>query len=217
MKRLPPVQESAPEPTRARPRRELPFASFVPVLTVAVSSTGARPSEPDGIDLTLPAMFLLGAALAAAAAAAGSAVAPSFRLALADGLPGAPTRVPRPPRAGHFERRVRRPRRPAPALSEPPPAEPQVTALEPGTYEIEWFRGYVKSRFFVLLEEPDGEQRLVESPWFAWRQAEPPPPPLPEFVAARNALLAKLQREGWHECGRGQAWYSQRVTTGHRP
>jgi hypothetical protein len=35
---------------------------------------------------------------------------------------------------------------------------------------------------------------------------------LPEFVAARDALLAKLEREGWYTCGRGQAWYSNRVT-----
>jgi hypothetical protein len=83
-------------------------------------------------------------------------------------------------------------------------------------YEIEWFRGYVKSMFFVLLDEAHGEQRLVESPWFSWRQAEPPPP-LPDVVAARDALLAKLELEGWQECGRGQAWFSQRVTAGDRP
>ena len=221
MKRRPPVQRS--EPTQAaRPRRELPFASFVPTRSLAVPAAVARPSDPDRTDLTWPALFVLGAALAAAAAAAGSAAAPSFRLALAGGLPGGPARAPRPTRPGHLERRVRRPPRHEPALSELPPPEPPAPLepgtyeLEPGTYEIEWFRGYVKSMFFVPLEEPDGEQRLVESPWFAWRQAEPPPP-LPDFVAARDALVSKLEREGWHECGRGQAWYSLRVTTGGRP
>jgi hypothetical protein len=164
--------------------------------------------------MTFPAMVVLGAALAAAAAAAGSAAAPSFRLALAGGLAGASPRLPpeRSPRRGHFERRVRRPRRPKPALAELPSPEQPAAPLQPGTYEIEWFRGYVKSRFFVLLQEPDGEERLVESPWFAWRKAEPPPPPLPEFVAARDTLLAKLEREGWHECGHGEAWYSRRLT-----
>jgi hypothetical protein len=200
------------EPIRARPRRELPFASFVPARTLAASATAAPSPGPDPIDLTWPALFVLGAALAAAAAAAASAAAPSFRLALVGGLSDRPSVS----RTGHVERRVRRPRRPAPVLSDSPPPEPPRPP-EPGMYEIEWFRGYVKSRFFVLLEDPDGEARLVESPWFSWRQAEPPPPPLPDFVAARDALLAKLEREGWHECGRGQAWYSQRVTAGDRP
>ncbi len=199
------------EATRARPRRELPFASFVPARTLAASATAAPSPDPDPIDLTWPALFVLGAALAAAAAAAASAAAPSFRLALVGGLSDRPSMS----RPGHIERRVRRPRRPSPVISELPPPEPPPT-LAPGTYEIEWFRGYVKSRFFVLLEDLDGEARLVESPWFSWRQAEPPPP-LPEFVAARDALLEKLECEGWHECGRGQAWYSQRVTVGDRP
>jgi hypothetical protein len=199
------------EPTPARPRRELPFASFVPARTLAASATAAPSSDPDPIDLTWPALFVLGAALAAAAAAAASAAAPSFRLALVGGLSDRPS-LSRP---GHIERRVRRPRHPSPVIPELPPPEPPP-ALAPGTYEIEWFRGYVKSRFFVLLEGPDGDDRLVESPWFSWRQAEPPPPPMPDFVAARDALLAKLEREGWHECGRGQAWFSQRVTAGDR-
>jgi hypothetical protein len=97
------------------------------------------------------------------------------------------------------------------------PAPKQLPVeVEEGTHEVEWFRGYVKSRFYVVFEQPGGGQRLVESPWFKWREAEPPPP-LPAFVAARDALLAKLEREGWAECGRGQAWYSQRVAAGHRP
>jgi len=89
----------------------------------------------------------------------------------------------------------------------------EVAPLEEGACEIEWFRGYVKSRFFVVLEEPElGGDRLVESPWFSWRQADPPPPALPEIVAARDALLVKLEREGWEAYGRGGAWYSQRLT-----
>jgi hypothetical protein len=209
-KRPLPVQRS--QPTRPRPRRELPFASFVPAPAVAKGAP-APSHDPDRIDLTWPAIVVLGAALAAVAAAAGSAAAPSFRLALAGSLAGASTRLPnqRAPRTGgHFERRVRRPRR-EPTLAELPAPEQPAAPPEPGTHEIEWFRGYVKSRFFVLLEEPDGYERLVESPWFAWRQTDPPPPS-PEFVAARDALLAKLECEGWHECGRGQAWYSRRVT-----
>jgi hypothetical protein len=87
--------------------------------------------------------------------------------------------------------------------------------MKQGTSEIGWFRGYVKSNFYVLLAASDGGQRLLESPWFAWREAEPPPP-LPEIVAARDALLAKLEREGWAECGRGEAWYSQRVSSRRR-
>lgn len=209
-KRRPAPQKS--EPTQARPRRELPFASFVTERTIAASAAVPRTSDPDRIDLTWPALFVLGAALAAVAAAAASAALPSFRLAVV----GGPSDRPSLSRPGHIERRVRRPRRPAPVISELQPPEPPP-ALAPGTYEIEWFRGYVKSRFLVLLEDLDGEARLVESPWFSWRQAEPPPPPLPDFVAARDALLAKLEREGWHECGRGQAWYSQRVTAGDRP
>jgi hypothetical protein len=200
------------EPTQPRPRRELPFASFVPARHLVASTSRAGSNDPDRLDLTWPALVVLGAALAAAAAAAASTVVPSFRLALA-GIAGGS--VERSPGRVHVERRVRRPR-PAPsavgahASSEQPAAPP-----EPGTFEIEWFRGYVKSRFLVLLEEPDGEQRLVESPWFAWRKTESPPP-LPEFVAARDALLARLEREGWYECGRGQAWYGRRVALGRR-
>lgn len=208
-KRRPAPQKSKPTP--ARPRRELPFASFVPQRTIAVSAAVHRTGDPDRIDLMWPALFVLGGALAAVAAAAASAAAPSFRLALVGGLSDRPSMS----RQGHIERRVRRPRRPSPVIPELPPPKPPPT-LAPGTYEIEWFRGYVKSRFFVLLEGPD-EERLVESPWFSWRHAEPPPPPLPDFVAARDALLAKLEREGWHQCGRGNAWYSQRVTAGERP
>ena len=208
-KRRPAPERSEPIP--ARPRRELPFASFVPQRAIAVSTAVPRTSDPDRIDLTWPALFVLGGALAAVAAAAASAALPSFRLAVVGGVSDR-TSLSRP---GHIERRVRRPRRTEPVISELPPPEPPP-ALAPGTYEIEWFRGYVKSRFFVLLEDLGGEARLVESPWFSWRQAEPPPP-LPDFVAARDALLATLGREGWHECGRGQAWYSQRVTAGDRP
>jgi hypothetical protein len=88
----------------------------------------------------------------------------------------------------------------------------EVAPLEEGACEIEWFRGYVKSRFYVVLDEPElGGDRLVESPWFSWRQADPPPPALPEIVAARDALLVKLEREGWEAYGRGGAWYSQRL------
>ena len=206
LKRRPAPQK--PEPTPVRPRRELPFPSFVPRRTIAVSAIAPTPRDRDQIDLTWPALMVLGGALAAVAAAAASAAAPSFRLALVGGLSDRPSMS----HQGHVERRVRRPRRASPVLSELPPPEPPP-ALAPGTYEIEWFRGYVKSRFFVLVDERDWEHRLVESPWFSWRQAEPPPP-LPDFVAARDALLAKLEREGWHECGRGQAWYSQRVTAG---
>jgi hypothetical protein len=207
VKRRPAPQTS--EPTPARPRRELPFASFVPQRTIAVSAV-PRTSDSDRMDLTWPALFVLGGTLAAAAAAAASAAAPSFRLALVGGLSDRPS-LSRP---GHIERRVRRPHRPSPVIPELPPPEPPPT-LAPGTFEIEWFRGYVKSRFLVLLEGPDGVDRLVESPWFSWRQAEPPPP-LPDVVAARDALLAKLEREGWYECGRGQAWFSQRVAAGGR-
>lgn len=205
-------ESAAPRP---RPRRELPVASLPPGR--AISRLGAHPTGDGRIDATWPAMFVLGAALAAVAAAAASAAAPSFRFALAGGLVGGPTRLPHQPlpKPGRSEqRRARRTRAPKstgvrPALPTPARAAPPP---EEGAVEIAWFRGYVKSRFYVLLEASDGSQRLVEGPWFAWRKAEPPPPPLPEIVAARDALLAKLEREGWEECGRGQDWYSQRVT-----
>lgn len=134
-------------------------------------------------------VFVLGTALALVAAAVGSAV-PLLRRKEADSAPVEPAAHPAP-------------------ISE-------VAPLEEGACEIEWFRGYVKSRFYVVLEEPDlGGDRLVESPWFSWRKADPPPPALPEIVAARDALLVKLEREGWEAYGRGGAWYSQRLTLRH--
>ena len=108
----------------------------------------------------------------------------------------------------------KRKRESAPTEPAPQPALiSEVAPLEEGACEIEWFRGYVKSRFYVVLEEPElGGDRFVESPWFAWRKADPAPPALPEIVAARDALLEKLEREGWEPYGRGGAWFSQRLT-----
>jgi hypothetical protein len=133
-----------------------------------------------------PAVLVLGTVLALVAAVVGSTF-PLLRRSEGESAPVEPV--------------------PQPALIS------EVAPLEEGACEIEWFRGYVKSRFYVVLEEPElGGDRLVESPWFAWRKADPAPPALPEIVAARDALLVKLEREGWEPYGRGGAWYSQRLT-----
>jgi hypothetical protein len=212
---------SAHEPPRARPRRELPAGSVTATARLLQTAGGGSPSGDELADAARPAAFLLAAALLAAfAAAVGSVAAPSIRLAVPGGHAGEPIPLPREPmpRPGRSERR--RTRRGQATRSTPPrqtPPPPLATASdESTTCEIEWFRGYVKSQFYVLLDSPwEGSPRRIESPWFAWRQADPPPP-LPEIVAARDRLLAKLEGDGWTAHGRGRAWYSQRLTPRHR-
>jgi hypothetical protein len=209
---------SAHVPPRARPRRELPAGSVATTAHVVRAARGGPPSGDELADAARPAAFLLAAALLAAfAAAVGSMAAPSIRLAVPGGHAGERIRLAREPvpRPGRSERRHTRraqAKRSTPPRHTPPLPPRPAASVESSTCEIEWFRGYVKSQFYVLLDAPaEGSWRRIASPWFAWRQAEPPPP-LPEIVAARDKLLAKLEGDGWKACGRGRAWYSQRLT-----
>ena len=53
----------------------------------------------------------------------------------------------------------------------------------------------------------DAERVIAESPTFRWRHDEQPPAE-PAAAAALEALLAKLQEQGWQVVGRGDEWFS---------
>ena len=68
---------------------------------------------------------------------------------------------------------------------------------------MERWRGYVTSRFFVLLDEVT----VLESKPFRWRRAAPPP----DSKRARSAydeLVARLEAEGWSRFEHGSPWYA---------
>jgi hypothetical protein len=75
---------------------------------------------------------------------------------------------------------------------------------------IRWWRGYVKSRFFVLVDgdSPD-DQRLIESPLF-WSLGKQSLTRKGPIAAAHEQLLKSLRREGWQPAGVGDAWYEHR-------
>jgi hypothetical protein len=80
----------------------------------------------------------------------------------------------------------------------------------PNECVIRWWRGYVKSCFFALLEPSSpNDPVLVESPLF-WSlrkrslSAEGPP------AAAHRLLVDALLQQGWRPAGVGESWYEQR-------
>jgi hypothetical protein len=91
---------------------------------------------------------------------------------------------------------------------ERPPAEQRSTprpslGQEMRTCQIERWRGYVTSRFFVL----DGDGLFLESKAFRWRHASPPP----ETKSARAAydeLVTRLEAEGWTLLAEGAPWFA---------
>lgn len=91
----------------------------------------------------------------------------------------------------------------------PPAARQQPVAK---TCEIRVFRGYVKSQFYAQVMPRDGMTPYAAgtSPWFRWRNADPPTPE-PGIVAARDQLLEVLAADGWVRVGQGAEWYSDRM------
>jgi hypothetical protein len=83
---------------------------------------------------------------------------------------------------------------------------------------IQWWQGYVKSSFYVLVDgsSPD-ERTLIESPLF-WSLGKESPDPDGPAAAAHRQLVEKLERQGWQADGVGESWYEQRfVRTAREP
>jgi hypothetical protein len=90
---------------------------------------------------------------------------------------------------------------------------PRQVAVPPATRtcEVRWWRGYVKSEFFVV-ETTFGsvETTIARSPAFRWRKGEAPAE-TPEAAAALSALVDQLEDEGWTPSGRGENWFNVKL------
>lgn len=71
------------------------------------------------------------------------------------------------------------------------------------TCRVERWRGYITSRFYVLL----GEDRVLESRPFRWRRAAPPPESK-RARAAYDELAGRLAEEGWRLLEQGPHWFA---------
>ena len=81
-------------------------------------------------------------------------------------------------------------------------------------YEIRWWRGYVKSMFYVVAIEATGEARIVlESHMFRWSKKEPPPQ-RNDVLQAHRQLVDLLAARGWEASGNSDHWFS--LATGSR-
>jgi hypothetical protein len=102
----------------------------------------------------------------------------------------------------------------APAAVEPlPPAEQSVWEI----CEIDCWRGYLKSEFYATATTPEGEEYAAgRSPAFRWRGSGPPEPSIEAVAAAHEALVARLERDGWERYERGSIWYRERLRRSSR-
>lgn len=100
---------------------------------------------------------------------------------------------------------------PPPVAPLPPLTPPRARPSPATACEIRWWRGYVKSTFYAVVGAgTDAEWVVAASPAFRWRRHERPPDE-PVAAAALEALLTKLQEQGWHVIGRGDEWFSLRL------
>jgi hypothetical protein len=72
---------------------------------------------------------------------------------------------------------------------------------------IEWWRGYVKSEFYARVPSPDGGSVVVRSRSFNWIKPTPPPQDVPRIAQAHEALVSRLEADGWRPTGCGDEWY----------
>ena len=93
----------------------------------------------------------------------------------------------------------------APAPARAPAAE----GASERTTRIRLWRGYVKSEFYVELDDPEGPA-LLRSLSFGWRRSTPPPPERDDVREAYEDLVARLVELGWEQVGRLSPWYAQR-------
>jgi hypothetical protein len=89
---------------------------------------------------------------------------------------------------------------------------PGARAREPwDVCEIVWWRGYVKSEFYVHAVGADrGAYEFARSRQFWWRKTEAPPADHKGARVAHNALVEKLRAAGWEPLGKASPWYAQR-------
>jgi hypothetical protein len=124
---------------------------------------------------------------------------------------------PRLPAGGASQARLRSKLRALPNLlpGEEPPSLPgrALHADASRECEIRWRHGDEKSRFVAVVTQPLGVDRVVAaSPEWSWRESDPPPETA-ETAEALRALVSRLVRDGWIVEGRGEAWYSIRLST----
>jgi hypothetical protein len=83
------------------------------------------------------------------------------------------------------------------------------------TCEVTWSRGYFKSEFYVLVDEPGTDQaRIIRSPSFRWT-ASGEPPYDEDATTALAILVQKLRDSGWHDQGVGESWFRRRFSRPH--
>lgn len=75
------------------------------------------------------------------------------------------------------------------------------------TCQIERWRGYRTSRFYVLTDEGT----LFESEPFRWRRAAPPPRE-GAALEAHETLVARLEANGWTRSGESEVWFATSFT-----
>jgi hypothetical protein len=81
--------------------------------------------------------------------------------------------------------------------------------------EIAWWRGYVKSDFYIVVQGPEGGgYEVSRSPSFRCPSGEEPPQTA-AIVAAHAVLVESLLADGWNDVGVGESWYARRF--GRRP
>lgn len=74
---------------------------------------------------------------------------------------------------------------------------------------IRWWRGYVKSCFYVLVDSSSPADGLLMSPLF-WSLRKSSLTPDGPIAAAHQQLIEQLVHEGWQPAGVGTFWYEQR-------
>lgn len=95
-----------------------------------------------------------------------------------------------------------------PEPEEPTPSLPASAALDL-TCQIAHWRGYFMSRFYARTFGRDGSEfALSESPLFRARSTGLPER-TDEAVAAFEALITKLENDGWELAGRDDTWFGR--------
>ncbi|HWN21359.1 MAG TPA: hypothetical protein VNP93_05265 [Gaiellaceae bacterium] len=181
------------------------------------TEAGATEGEPLGRWLLLA----LGAAAAMATlATVGALGVPIVRSRHEDGAIAAPPAAPAAPGVRPMEVAVNYVR-PEPAE---PPGQSLVEVLSPHTRlhkpeqdeagrpaeetcEIAWWRGYVKSQFYVQSNAP--LDQVLASRLFRFRGSEEPEQ-TGAAAEAHRALVEELRAAGWVPDGRGEQWFSER-------
>jgi hypothetical protein len=74
---------------------------------------------------------------------------------------------------------------------------------------IRWWRGYVKSCFFAVVDPSSPADGILTSPLF-WSLRKSFPIPDGPVAAAHQQLVEKLLILGWQPAGVGAFWYEQR-------